>query len=204
MVAHLPRCSTVVPCARPCHRAFADVWQRAADECDERAADLKSQTAERYDASARSLKHLHIGQRVLLQDPKTGLWDRSGVIVGIGSQRDYLARLPSGRTYWRNRRYLRPLWPMVTETPGSNRGAATDGGSIESGGSRLYSGPATTDSGIGTTSSGAGTAGDVRNGRPGGAVAVPEVPGPARRSRRLRQRPKRLSVNWSDPVYEYV
>ena len=27
---------------------------------------------------------------------------------------------------------------------------------------------------------------------------------PVRRSSRRRQRPKKLSVNWSDPVYEYV
>ena len=40
------------------HRAFAEVWQRAAEQCDERAAVLKSQTAERYDASARSLRPL--------------------------------------------------------------------------------------------------------------------------------------------------
>ena len=89
------------------HRAFADVWQRAAEECDEKAA-VKSQTAEYYDRSARSLRPLRVSQQVLLQDPKTGLWDRTGTIVGVGNRRDYLIRLPSGRTYWRNRRYLRP------------------------------------------------------------------------------------------------
>ena len=108
------------------HRAFADSWQRAAEECDKRAAVLKSQTVERYDASAHTLKSLQVGKQVLLQDPKTGLWDRTGAIVGVGNRRDYHVRLPSGRTYWRNRRYLRPLRPMVTVSLGGSGGARND------------------------------------------------------------------------------
>ena len=104
------------------HRAFADVWQRAAEECDEKAA-VKSQTAEYYDRSARSLRSLRVSQQVLLQDPKTGLWDRTGTIAGLGNRRDYLIRLPSGRTYWRNRRYLRPL---VTVSPCSSGNSSGD------------------------------------------------------------------------------
>ena len=29
-------------------------------------------------------------------------------IIGIGQRRDYHVKLPSGRIYWRNRRFLRP------------------------------------------------------------------------------------------------
>lgn len=100
--------------------------QRAAEECDKRAAVLKSQTVERYDASAHTLKSLQVGKQVLLQNPKTGLWDRTGAIVGVGSRRDYHVRLPSGRTYWRNRRFLRPLRPMVTVSLGGSGGARND------------------------------------------------------------------------------
>ena len=35
------------------------------------------------------------------------LWDRSGVVVDVGSHRKYFIRLPSGRILTRNRRFLR-------------------------------------------------------------------------------------------------
>ena len=189
------------------HRAFADVWQRAAEECDEKAAVVKSQTAEYYGRSARPLRPLRISQQVLLQDPKTGLWDRTGTIVGVGNRRDYFVRLPSGRTYWRNRRYLRPLRPLVTVSPGSSGNSSGD-----SSGARADSSGAAGDTRRGDKAqvqkstkidgSSTSTASNARGGRPGDDSAAPMVP--VRRSSRRRQRPKKLSVNWSDPVYEYV
>ena len=195
------------------HRAFADVWQRAAEECDEKAALIKSQRAVRYDRSARLIRPLRIGQQVLLQDPKTGLWDRTGVIVGIGKRRDYFVRLPSGRAYWRDRRYLRPLRPLVTVSPGSSRGArpdssgaaggtrcddrAEDRSKTSTGGTRCDD--RTEDRSRTKTDA---VAGDARGDRTGERSAAPLVP--VRRSARRRQQPKKLSVNWSDPVYEYV
>ena len=96
------------------HRAFAECWQEAADACDARAAKLLDRSVDRYDASARQHRPLRIGQRTLLQDPNSRLWDRTGTITGIGARRDYLVRLPSGRIFWRNRRFLRPLQPLFT------------------------------------------------------------------------------------------
>ncbi|XP_043234951.1 uncharacterized protein K02A2.6-like [Amphibalanus amphitrite] len=72
------------------HRAFADCWQRAADDCDARAAAQQQETAERYDTTARQHSALTMGQRVLVQDPRSGLWDRVGVITAVGQRRDYL------------------------------------------------------------------------------------------------------------------
>ena len=181
------------------HRAFADSWQRAAEECDKRAAVLKSQTVERYDASAHTLKSLRVGQHVLLQDPKTGLWDRTGAIVGVGSRRDYHVRLPSGRTYWRNRRYLRPLRPMVTVSPGGGGGARDDC----SGTTRSTRCDKNQDDDTVADTGGTCAAGDVRGGVASDRVATPEVV-PVRRSTRNRKCPQKLSVNWSDPVYRYV
>ena len=82
------------------HRAFAECWQEAADACDVRAAKLLDRSVDRYDASARQHRPQRIGQRTLLQDPNSRLWDRTGTITGIGARRDYLVRLPSGRIFW--------------------------------------------------------------------------------------------------------
>ncbi|XP_043240331.1 uncharacterized protein K02A2.6-like [Amphibalanus amphitrite] len=65
------------------HRAFAPEWQRAADVCEEKAAELQEQAVRRYDESTRRLSPLKIGSRVDLQDPTTGRWNRIGVIVGV-------------------------------------------------------------------------------------------------------------------------
>ncbi|XP_043212315.1 uncharacterized protein K02A2.6-like [Amphibalanus amphitrite] len=95
------------------HSAFACKWQQAADECDKRAHTRREAARERYDAAARPLPSLKIGSNVAIQNNESGLWDRSGVIVAIGRYRAYLVKLASGRTLWRNRRFLRPYRPLV-------------------------------------------------------------------------------------------
>ena len=106
------------------HRAFAACWQEAADACDARAARLLKRSVDRYDHSARTHRPLRIGQPVLLQDPTSLLWDRTGTVTGVGARRDYLIRLPSGRILWRNRRFLRPLRPPLTGAGAGAPGAA--------------------------------------------------------------------------------
>lgn len=98
------------------HRAFAARWQSAADACDEKAAQLQQQAEGRYNCSARTHRPLRIGQRVLVQDPHSKAWNRTGTITAVGARRDYLVKLPSGRLLWRNRRYLRPQRAFVWET----------------------------------------------------------------------------------------
>ena len=95
------------------HRAFAAEWQRAAEVCEERAAVAHEKAVGYYNSSARRLPQLKIGSRVDLQDPATGLWNRVGVIVGVGQRRTYLVKTASGRVYWRNRRFLRPYRPLL-------------------------------------------------------------------------------------------
>ena len=67
--------------------------------------------------SPRLLSTLSIGTHVDIQDPRTKRWTKRGVIVAIGSHRDYFVKLPSGRVYWRNRRFLRPYRPLVPTPP---------------------------------------------------------------------------------------
>ncbi|KAK3858507.1 hypothetical protein Pcinc_035302 [Petrolisthes cinctipes] len=98
------------------HRSFAPEWQRAADDCDITAEHIIVKAKERYDTMARQLPRLHLGSYVDVQDHASGRWDRVGVIVGIGSRRDYLIKMGSGRIMWRNRKFLRPHHPMLSET----------------------------------------------------------------------------------------
>ncbi|XP_043227738.1 uncharacterized protein LOC122384421 [Amphibalanus amphitrite] len=97
------------------HRAFAPEWQRAAALCEEKAAELQEQAVRCYNKSTRRLPALKLGSRVDIQDPTTGRWNRIGVIVGVGQRRTYLVKTASGRVLWRNRRYLRPYRPLLTE-----------------------------------------------------------------------------------------
>ena len=69
--------------------------------------NIHQKMIERYNANARDLPLLRTGDNVLIQDPITKRWTKVGEIIGVGKRRDYHVKLPSGRTYWRNRRFLR-------------------------------------------------------------------------------------------------
>ncbi|XP_068226846.1 uncharacterized protein [Palaemon carinicauda] len=98
----------------PTHRrSFAKEWQRKAEECDVKADYLRSQAKQRYDSTTRPLSHLKMVSYVDVQDQNTKLWNRPGVVVGIGSWRDYLIKMGSGRILWKNRMFLRPHRPFL-------------------------------------------------------------------------------------------
>ncbi|XP_076036799.1 uncharacterized protein LOC143022463 [Oratosquilla oratoria] len=103
----------------PAHaKAFQKQWQARDESCDRRAAARLRDDTARYDAHARPLPSLQRGDVVRIQDPTTKRWDKVGTIMDVGRSRDYLIRLPSGRTWWRNRRFLRPSpSPPVDRTP---------------------------------------------------------------------------------------
>ena len=108
------------------HRSsFAQEWQRSADDIDQVTLQCAEKAKEHYDSSARPLPRLSMGTHVDIQDSRTKLWSSHGIIVAIGNNRDYMVKLPSGRIYWRNRRFLRarvspvpitsdPARPMLT------------------------------------------------------------------------------------------
>ena len=99
------------------HSSFAPEWQTAADDADAVSHRLDTQRREAYDQHAKSLRHLPLGTRVVVQDPRTKLWSTTGTVVAIGAHRDYYVKLPSGRVFWRNRRFLRPLITAVPPDP---------------------------------------------------------------------------------------
>ena len=95
-------------------QSYANSWKEKLKMWDETISTLREKEMKRYNEKAKPLKPLQIGQNVRLQDPVTKKWDRFGNIVGIGKNRDYHVRLPSGRVFWRNRRFVRPA---VIEEP---------------------------------------------------------------------------------------
>ena len=92
----------------PIHqRAFDKHWLKSIDDHNRCASKKQAQAAEAYNAHARSLPRLDIGDTVRIQDPVSKLWDTVGTIISRGEHRDYRVRLDNGRNYWRNRRFLR-------------------------------------------------------------------------------------------------
>jgi len=89
------------------HTSFDSKWQTAAEELDKKFAIRRKKIHDHYNSTARDLKPLRVGDKVRVQDHATKRWDKIGDIVGVGENRDYRIKLPSGRTWWRNRRFLR-------------------------------------------------------------------------------------------------
>ena len=100
--------------------AFSDKLQKTANEYDAHRSRVHAQHEERYNAQSRSLQPLHIGAEVRVQHPTTKKWDHVGVIIGIGQHRDYHVKFPSGRVYWRNRRFLRSPYGVPPNEDATN------------------------------------------------------------------------------------
>lgn len=93
----------------PAHRnLFSQEWADKADALKkEKLSALKEKAKTFYNRGSHSHAQLNLGQTVRIQDHATRRWDRSGKITGVGRYRDYRVTLPSGRVFWRNRRFLR-------------------------------------------------------------------------------------------------
>ncbi|XP_043209539.1 uncharacterized protein LOC122374691 [Amphibalanus amphitrite] len=179
------------------HRAFAAQWQEAADTCDARTRQQRSQTEERYNMTARAHPALRVGQKVIVQDPITKVWNRTGTVTGVGSRRDFNIRLPSGRLMWRNRRYLRPQSVAASQSPPPQpqspppQQRRPDGEATA--GSPRPAPPLPPVDGVGEP--------------PAPLTDAPAAPADApepRRSNRQRQRTKHLSVSWGTKSYQTI
>ena len=96
------------------HRLFSEEYQANADKADNLSASLRKKSEDCYNRTAHPLVPLRIGTKVDVQDHRTKKWTSPGAVVAVGRNRDYYIRMPSGRVYWRNRRFLRPYMPAVS------------------------------------------------------------------------------------------
>ncbi len=126
-----------------------------------KAQKLRNKRKLYYDKNAADLSPLDQGDHVKVQDPKTKLWDKVGLVLSSGRNRDYHVVTDSGKSYWRNRRFLRPV-----PTPGASEGEGQRG------------------------SEGAAVAGATSAGRSRPASGGPNS-SPLRRSTRVRRQPDR-------------
>ena len=63
------------------HRAFAPEWQRCVEESEAVSAERSEAD---YNMHVRALPEVKFGSNVVVQNPRTGLWDIYGVIVDVG------------------------------------------------------------------------------------------------------------------------
>ena len=83
---------------------------------------------QRENSSGNTLKKLSINQRVLVQNPISKSWDETGTITGIRSLgRSYDVLMDSGKTYLRNRSFLRPIINATQKQSPDASSAPTDG-----------------------------------------------------------------------------
>ena len=83
--------------------------------------------ATRYNQTAHSLTPIDVGQRVRVQNPSSGQWDRVGVVLDTDGPRQYIIRMDgSGRVGLRNRRHLHLVpSPQPPSAPPSPRASHT-------------------------------------------------------------------------------
>ena len=91
----------------PMHRSlFAPKWNSQIRELELKRAKTKAKVKENYDAKAKNLPKLKIGDEVRVQDPTSKKWSLTGTICEARPNRSYMVKMPSGRLLWRNRRFL--------------------------------------------------------------------------------------------------
>jgi hypothetical protein len=106
----------------PAHRtSYAARW-KAVMEGRDRQAEINALAKFRYDEHARPLAPLPLGTHVRIWNPKSKLWDKTGVIVSVGRYRSYRVKFAS--VLWRNHHFLRP---MIAATPANDDGAEDAG-----------------------------------------------------------------------------
>ena len=98
------------------HSAFDPIWTKIADAADKKKAELSEKATDHYNSTARDHKPFRVGQHVRVQDTTSKRWDKVGEIVGINMHHDYRVKMSSGRTWWRNRHYLRLYHPEIEDS----------------------------------------------------------------------------------------
>ena len=94
------------------HTAFASKWRELMD-LSERLDDQAERVKTAYDQHAHPLRPLRVGDSVRVKDADSKRWDKQGIIVSVGVSSDYRVKMQNGRIYWRNRNFLRLVYPPL-------------------------------------------------------------------------------------------
>ena len=101
-----------VPVARQYYKVDQH-WRRALRSREKHMTQSQAELPTARGEVPRQLPALKVGDKVLIQDAATGVWDRSGMVVEVKPHRQYTVKLSgSGRLSVRNRRHLK-----VSATP---------------------------------------------------------------------------------------
>jgi hypothetical protein len=96
-------------------------WSILAEDRERALAKRHQASVNRYNAHAKPLAPVGIGDTVLVQN-QTGIkplrWDKTGRIVQVNEHGQYIVRMDgSGRSTLRNRKFLRPCRPFCADVP---------------------------------------------------------------------------------------
>lgn len=98
----------------PAHpRSFSQEWQQTKEETEHKVIATQQNTRNYYDKTAHPLSDIQQGSHVVLQNPRTKLWDTYGVVVSVDQHRKYHIKIKSGKVVIRNRRFLRRRVPAL-------------------------------------------------------------------------------------------
>ena len=102
--------------ALPVHSsAFSKEWQKQVNEAKTNTAELKQKSVENYNAKAKPLPKLVVGNHVIVQDQKTKKWTLHGRVVETAPHRRYYVKLDkNGRVLTRNRRFIQRCYPELS------------------------------------------------------------------------------------------
>ena len=124
--------SFVNRCTKIENPSIRPMWREAWSAKENAMRARFARTSEALNAHSRALPPLVIGARVYVQNqrgPHTNKWDRSGVVVDVGDNEQYLVKIDgSGQLTLRNRRFLRQFVqpstsigePLSSRCPASN------------------------------------------------------------------------------------
>ena len=88
------------------HSAFDKKWQTKRSDYDRRCLNDRNKAKKYYDEKSKPLRKIEIGTKVRIQNQVNKKWDKIGTVVEFGKYCNYLIMTPSGKTLWRNRRYI--------------------------------------------------------------------------------------------------
>ena len=108
----------------PAHsRSFSQEWQHSAEEIEHKVITTQQKTMSYYNKAAHPLSDIKQGSQVVLQNPRTKLWDMYGVVISVDQHHKYHIKIKSGKVLMKNRRLLRrrvpALNPEATKPQGS-------------------------------------------------------------------------------------